>query len=84
MLPLKFLTCLLLTGDSESEDSDSRGHDYTNIRIDTEGLTVEDTEVKPYEANALNNGAAIEIVRFTFVLSLDSVVDCLHLCSRPL
>ena len=43
---------------------ESEGHDYTNIKIDTEGLTVqEESDNKPYEANAQSNGAAVEMVR---------------------
>jgi len=44
--------------DSSSEDSE--GHDYTNIKIDSEGLELQ--ENKPYVANAQNNGVHMQQV----------------------
>ena len=61
---MTWLICIFVSApidSSESYDTDDN-HDYTNIRIDTEGLQSEDTN-KPYVAHVQNDAAHIQQVR---------------------
>ena len=65
-----------LVDSSESfVDSAEKEHDYTNIRIDTEGLQSEDTN-QPYVAHVQNDAAhlqqVIEVMVFMFYVPLNS------------